>query len=304
MNRNFRREMKISHSLDRCFLQEDTQMKKTLNIFPMWLFLCLTALGQTTADKFNEPWKDVSRPLVIDAYGKNKIDWNQLSKEPRVAAVIHKASECEWNKMKKRCIRVGRDELYDKRKAEAKKHGYLWGSYHLGRPGVGAVEQADEYLAIAQPAADEITALDLEGVGEKDMSLKDAEIFIRRVKEKTGRYPLLYGTAGVVQAINKSYGPQSVFAQVPLWYARYCISIECYFSDETLWQSYTLWQFASEVNCPSKANRKDEKCRPGKCPPNKCPLAKPISGTAFDMDVNVFDGTVEELKRFWTAGPN
>ena len=43
-----------------------------------------------------------------------------------------------------------------------------------------------------------------------------------------------------------------------------------------LWSSYTLWQFSSEI-LPQK----------------------PLPGVKSDMDVNVYRGTVTELRRCW-----
>ena len=46
-----------------------------------------------------------------------------------------------------------------------------------------------------------------------------------------------------------------------------------------MWSDYTLWQFSSEINCS----------------PTKTCLYR-VPGTAYDMDVNVFNGTEAALK--------
>jgi hypothetical protein len=64
-------------------------------------------------------------------------------------------------------------------------------------------------------------ALDIEEIGGNNISLADAEIFIRRIHEKTGKYPLLYINNAVFNAINAKYGRDSEFAKCRLWYARF-----------------------------------------------------------------------------------
>lgn len=268
-------------------------------VFGSLLIFVVAAASQAPYDGFKTPWNDPLKPLVLDPYRGNKLDFAQLATEKRVLGIIHKASECLLNQRQDKCDRLRTDLRYDERKRTGKPLGYLWGSYHLGRSGLDPVEQADYYLEHARPADDEVMALDIEGTDpRKDMSLPDAVKFINRIKEKTGRYPLLYTVARVVARIDKDFGPESVFTKTPIWYARYCDDISCYFPNR-LWSSYVLWQFASEINCPTKPDHSTKKCTPERCPLNKCPLSKPIAGTDYQMDVNVFNGTFDELKSKW-----
>lgn len=120
----------------------------------------------------------------------------------------------------------------------------------------------------------------------------------------TGRYPLLYVMGSVRDEIIKNYDVNSVFAKTPLWYARWCNNISCFFPPvkrSTVLDKYTFWQFATEKNCRRRIIRKGGPCNKitGKCPLNTCPLPKPLAGTDDDMDVNVYNGTVEELKAKW-----
>lgn len=231
---------------------------------------------QTGWSEFKEPWKDSTTALVIDPYHENGLNFDQLATEPRVAGIIHKASEGLQTD----------GELYGTRRDEARRRGYKWGSYHLGRPH-HPIRQADFYLATAQPTDDDLMALDLEDVTSSDMSLADAESFVSHIKQQTGRYPLVYVTGKVRDAITENYGSESVFAQAPLWYARYLRGNDITrFFPSRLWSTYTLWQFASEINCPSKDGL-------------TCPFSVPIPGTGYDMDVNVFYGTVAELRSKW-----
>jgi len=233
---------------------------------PMRIFiLLLSALFSigVMAGEFDQPWNDSSAPLVIDPFHGNSIDWEQLSTEPRVVAVIHKAT-------------IGTkkiDSAYFERKSEAKKRGYLWGSYHWGLAGDPAA-QADFYIDTVKPESDELIALDLEdATSTKLMNIDEALIFIRRVKERIGRFPVLYTNHSSAALISAKF-KISDFVDTPLWYARFKRTVDNF--PKGVWPTYTLWQFSSEIN-PQLA----------------------VPGTRSDMDINVFNGSVEKLKANW-----
>jgi GH25 family lysozyme M1 (1,4-beta-N-acetylmuramidase) len=94
-------------------------------------FLIVHPIVLQTAE-FRRPWDDPRTALVIDPYYANAIDWGKLKTEPRVVAIIHKATTGD-SKL---------DPAYFTRKEEARKRGYLWGSYHWGVSG-NPEEQAD-----------------------------------------------------------------------------------------------------------------------------------------------------------------
>ncbi len=126
------------------------------------------------------------------------------------------------------------------------------------------------------------------------MPLADAEIFVRRIYEKTGRYPLLYVNWSVYQEISRRYGHNLIFHQTPLWIARFVSKLPR--PSGNVWSDYTLWQFGSELNCPDdvRAKRKPMLCEPFR--PYKVP------GVAYDMDLNVFNGDIQALRTLF-AGP-
>jgi GH25 family lysozyme M1 (1,4-beta-N-acetylmuramidase) len=180
-----------------------------------------------------------------------------------VVAIIHKAT-------------IGTSEIdpaYLSRKAEAKKRGYLWGSYHWGVAG-DPERQADFYLDTVKPADDELIALDLEDVTSKTlMNSDEALVFIKRIKEKSRRYPVLYTNHQSARILSLKY-KGTEFANAPLWYARFKSNVTDF--PTGLWSTYTLWQFSSEIL-----------------------FQKTIPGTMKDMDVNVFNGTIEDIRSQW-----
>ena len=130
---------------------------------------------------YNQPWLDTNKAIIIDLYSGNDINWDEIKKTNQLTAIIHKSSQG-----------LKTDSKYNERKEIAKKHGYKWGSYHLGTAD-DPVKQADHYLNIVDNHTGELLALDLESDDStRHMNLRNAVIFINRIFEKTGRYPVVY----------------------------------------------------------------------------------------------------------------
>lgn len=235
-------------------------------------FLAATAFGVLAqSPEFNEPWKNPNIAIAIDPFEGNTIDWEKLATDKRVVAIIHRATIGD---------RV--DKKYAERKIEAKRRGYKWGAYHYGKPG-DPTRQADFFLETVRPEKDDLLALDLESTDfEKQMSFDEARIFINRVKQMTGRYPLVYANNEVAKAISEQFANEGVFPKTHLWYARFKRSISDF--PAGTWKTYTLWQFSSEMNCTAA---------------DRATCLYSVPGTGYDMDVDVFNGTIDELKNIW-----
>lgn len=241
------------------------------NILLLATILAASSYCFSQASEFNEPWKNPHVALAIDPFEGNAIDWEQLGTDKRVVAIIHRAT-----------IGFRVDAKYAERKIEAKRRGYKWGAYHYGKPG-DPIKQADFFLETVKPEADDLIALDLESTDStKHMSFEEARIFINRIREKTGRYPVVYANNLVTKAIADQFGLDDTFAKTSLWYARFKKSVTDF--PTGTWKTYTIWQFSCEMNCSAAAR-------------SNCLYTVP--GTEYDMDVDVFNGTVEELKRKW-----
>ncbi len=251
--------------------------------------------GAATASEYVKPWEDKSSSIIVDPYSLNPIDWSRVKRDPRIAGFIHKATEglppptrCSAHKgdKKKLCIYVNKYyhtsiELFKTRRTLAKKMGYKWGAYHLGRPG-NPIKQAKHFLAIAEPGADDLLALDIEDLDQnKWMSLSDAEKFARYVRKKTGRYPVLYTNHKVLSYIAENHRSYPVLSKLPIWYARFKSEITGVFPLGPF-KTYSLWQFKSEINCKSAMD---------------CPYR--LDGTDHDMDLNVYPEPVAKLKKKW-----
>ena len=236
------------------------------------------ALAQTTT-----PWKRSEALLVIDPYEGNSIDWDKAVADPKLRAVLHRAS-----------IGDRTDTAFVARAKEARTRGLMWGAYHLGKTGDPKV-QADRLLELAAKTDTTFLALDIEALGGSNMALKDAEIFVRHVHERTGRYPALYINWSVYAAISRDYDANSIFAKTPLWIARFIPTLPKIQSK--VWPDYTLWQFSSELNCPKSVRNQHE--------PKLCDRYRPyvIAGTRYDMDINYFNGEEAALKALFGVTP-
>lgn len=249
-----------------------------------------------SASDFSKPWLNKDRALVIDAYEYNPLDWKKLAANKRITAFINKGSDglppayrCKGDETERRLCKalwkrysVAR-ELFHTRRTIAKSLGLQWGAYHLARPG-NPIDQANHFLDYTEPGPDDLMALDLEGLDtDKWMSLPDAEIFVRHIKARTGRYPVLYANDVTAQYIADNRDRYRLLSRLPLWYARYRPNITRAFP-KGHWQRYALWQFSAAANCNKR----------------RCPYR--IAGAKNDIDVNVAPMDAETLRKYWPFG--
>ncbi|ESX84252.1 glycoside hydrolase family 25 [Mesorhizobium sp. LSHC412B00] len=262
----------------------------------MALAAMMALTSAATASDFSEPWRDGDRALVVDAYEYNSIDWAQLATDKRIVGFVNKASDglpppyfCYGDEPTvKLCKTLWKRfavtrELFQTRKVVAKALGLKWGAYHLARPG-NPLEQANSFIDFAEPAPDDLLALDLEGNDPSQwMSLEDAEEFVRQVHRRLGRFPILYTNGKTAQYIADKRYQYRLLSRLPLWYARYKPDIDVHFPMGN-WQGYALWQFSAQANC-------------GRL---RCPYR--VAGTPNDIDVNVAPMDAAALRQQWPFG--
>ena len=219
--------------------------------------------------EFDRPWDLTESQIVIDAYQGNPIDWDEMATDKRMVGVIHRSS-----------IGFRVDTKYHSRRKIAKKRGYLWGAYHLGRSG-DPIGQAKLFLETIDYDEDTLMILDLEDTNNsRMMDVPESIKFMKYVYQKTGKIPVIYANHNVTKILNREVAEEPLFQNARLWYARFRPSIPNF--PEGIWDTYWLWQFSSEINCS----------RTGRCLYN-------VPGTKYDMDVNVFFGSKSELEEQW-----
>lgn len=93
---------------------------------------------------------------------------------------------------------------------------------------------------------------------------------------------MFYANHAVTKEVSDRFGRDDVFSKTYRWYARFKSRVTDF--PMKTWDSYTLWQFSSEINCKPVH-------------PERCLFRVPSTQT--DMDVNAYRGTVKELKEIW-----
>lgn len=171
------------------------------------------------------------------------------------------------------------DPTYSQRRTEAKQLGLLFGAYHFGTAGNGAV-QADIFLDYSIPQNDTLLVLDFERVityGESTMGITDAKDFVIRIKERTGKFPGIYGGELLKTALSKA--ADSLLSQCWLWVAQYPMTrnkLEP--SLPNGWSNYKFWQYTD--------------CKSPHC------MLEPIDGIGL-CDRDLFKGNEYNLSEFW-----
>src|SRR6266481_947068 len=132
-------------------------------------------------------------------YDLMRVDFVAMKSEG-VVGIIHEAS----------FPRSQRDSRYSERQTTASQAGLLWGAYHFG-DGTNPISQADHFIATVASShrplrtADDpekkragvLLVLDFEKNGHYpggSMSVSQAAAFAERIKERTGKYPGIYGS--------------------------------------------------------------------------------------------------------------
>ena len=168
---------------------------------------------------------------IVDLNHDNAIDMVKAVNDG-ITAVIHKASESASFK----------DPAYIKRRTAALDAGMLWGAYHFSSArDVG--DQFDNFIAATnwKKLADDSTLLCLDfepSSSGPDMSLDQAHDFVTRIKNETGRWPMIYGS-GLLRDSVPHHSTDDILKNCPLWYARYRDqpSESC-----DTWPDFPFWQ--------------------------------------------------------------
>jgi lysozyme len=126
----------------------------------------------------------------------------------------------------------------------AARYKFLWGSYHFGT-GSEVDSQVERYLSVVKPTDRELVCLDFEpNPNGTTMTLNQARKFVSLIRERLGRYPVLYGGYWLKEKLNGK--PDDLLSKCPLWLAQYGPKPVL----PSGWKKYTLWQYTDGHDGP------------------------------------------------------
>ncbi len=155
------------------------------------------------------------------------------------------------------------DENFNDNFYQAKKHGLLRGVYHYYTPSVSGKEQARYFLKQAHLEEGDLPpVLDIEVRGEQPIETFRCELlsWLQIVEQQYGKRPILYSS----HKFRKDYLDTPDFASYPFWIAHYYVKELDYEGD------WAFWQHTDKGSLP---------------------------GISCDVDLNIFNGTISELKQ-------
>ena len=153
------------------------------------------------------------------------------------------------------------DDTFTQNFGQARKYGFIRGAYHYFIPKTDARKQADFFIRTVQLAKGDLPpVLDVETTGKQSpQELKTAvKTWLDRVEAHYGVKPILYTS----YKFKKRYLSDSIFNAYPYWIAHYYVDSVRY---EGKWH---FWQHTDVGTVP---------------------------GIEEEVDLNVFNGTMEEL---------
>jgi lysozyme len=205
---------------------------------------------------------------VIDLSHHNNVTSFQDIKDAGVIGVINKATEGT----------TVVDGTYGLRKPKALAAGLLWGGYHFAVAGTPQ-KQADHFLDVVQPGPTDLMVLDFEPNSHGGtMSVADAETFVKRIFQQTGRFPGLYsGQAFIKEQLGNK--KNETLANCFLWIARYSSQLP---QIPNTWKTFTFWQYTDG---------------------NDGPQPHQVNGVAGGCDRDKFNGDESSLRQLWGAQP-
>lgn len=167
------------------------------------------------------------------------------------------------------------DPDYRVNRDKARTAGLLWGAYHFGVGADGAA-QAEHFLNTVGNDPGTLLALDFEAnPGGPSMTLDQARDFVTGVRDRTGRYPGLYGGSYLKQLLGDGRDP--TLAQCWFWLAEYGPEPRV----PPNWPTWTLWQYTDG---------------------HVGPRPYPVDGIGA-CDRDAFNGGEDQLLRLWGVSP-
>jgi len=188
---------------------------------------------------------------------QGKIDWERLQRNQQAATPLH------FVFMKATEGGDHNDTTFEVNFANARNHGFIRGAYHFYIPGTDALKQADFFIrTVKLDTGDLPPVLDVEVTGRKEKQelQQGLKRWLDRVESHYGVKPILYTS----YKFKTRYLDDSIFNAYPYWIAHYYV-------DSVKYQGkWNFWQHTDVGNVP---------------------------GIKEDVDLNVFNGTLEDLKK-------
>lgn len=198
------------------------------------------------------------------SYYQGSVDWAAVKRSGRAFAFTRVSDGTTF-----------RDPTFARNWAALKQNGLIRGVYQYFRASEDPIAQADLLLdAIgALEPGDLPPVLDLETSDGMSSStvIARAAAWVSRVEAATGRSPIIYTSIGYWETLPASGTAQ--FAKRPLWVANYGVS--CPHVPDT-WSTWRFWQYSESGSVP---------------------------GASGGIDVNVWNGTLDELRAFAAGAP-
>lgn len=199
--------------------------------------------------------------VVVDLSHYNTVTNFNTVKDDGIVGIIHKATQ-------------GTDLVdpkYKARKEEALAAGLWWGAYHFGVGGDG-VAQAKYFLSNVAPGPNDLLVLDLEwdptGV---NMTLAEAEDFVKYVEAETGRWPGVYGGSYITEILGSN--AETALSFCWLWVAEYGPRPHL----PPAWKVWTMWQYTDGKDGPEPHS---------------------VAGIG-NCDRDMFNGDMDGLRQLW-----
>ena len=228
----------------------------------------LTLLSLTKTD--HKEYRMATVPGIDVSYWNSGIDWLKVRATGQ-RFMFTKATEGDFYA----------DPTFDDNWIGAKKAGVLRGAYHFFRADVDPVRQARKFIDYVRTMDDDgelPPALDLETHDGQPKSkiISGAKIWLDEVEKAFGKKPIIYSGQYFLQDYfsEAGGGPPSWAGNYPLWLAQYPNNYIEGASKPFLprgWFKWTFWQYSDKGR---------------------------VKGVNADVDLSVFNGTLENLNKF------
>ncbi len=225
---------------------------------------CLGAEGKNLMEN-NSAAANESLNVVIDLSHHNTVTDFHTIKAAGIVGIIHKATQGTGYT----------DPAYASRRTEALEAGLWWGAYHFAEAGNTAA-QADHFLSVVDPQANELLVLDIEqnysdSQPIASMTIAEAVAFVQQIGNRTGRFPGLYSGSYIKDLLGKNHN--AVLAKCWFWLAEYSSTAVV----PANWPYWTMWQYTDGQHGPGPYSAEGV----GAC------------------DRNKFNGDINQLRRLW-----